>query len=66
VILLTAWVAELTIAVAAYNETLYKAIAGSSASLGLLIGLLIGLLACWSGMTAFLAAIWAIRTSVRH
>ena len=66
VILLTAWIAELGIAVAAYNEPLYKAIPGSSALLGQLIGLLIGLLACWSAMTAFLAATWAIRTSVRH
>jgi hypothetical protein len=66
VILLAAWVAELAIAVAAYNEALYKAVAGSAASLGLLIGLLIGLLACWSMMTAFMASLWAIRTSVRH
>jgi hypothetical protein len=66
VILLIAWVAELAIAVAGYNEPFYKAVAGSSAVLRLPFGMLIGLLACWSAMTAFLAATWAIRTSVRH
>jgi hypothetical protein len=60
-ILLTVWVAQLAVALALYNEALYKAIAGGSAMLGLLIGLL----ACWTVMTAGFAAIWAIRTSVR-
>ena len=66
VILVTAWVAEWAIAMAAYNEALYKSIPGSSALLSLLIGPLIALLACWSMMTAFMAATWALRTSVRR
>jgi hypothetical protein len=61
-IILTAWVAEMAIAIALYNEALYRAID----DVPIVFEPLLGLVLCWSLMTAGFSAFWAIRTLVRR